>query len=281
MARNEAPARTLPHGDLDARVEYITPEIAKRYLLRKIPGQRQIRPAKVAQYATDMRAGKWALTHQGIAFDSTGRLIDGQHRLAAVVQSGASVDMMVTRGLEGITFVGMDRGLLRAPADNAPEPWMASRAKIAVARMAMMGYEGLNDFRTVPRPTDWQTFDFMESHRQTLEFVAALFRNHRTGIGQAAVQAAFLRAAYHVGHDLLEKCVPALARGILPDETFSGVGALRSFLTSPRRRRGGGGIFQAEVYAKTERALYAVVRGESVYRLHAATEELFPLPDIA
>jgi hypothetical protein len=58
------------------------------------------------------------LTHQGIAFDDAGNLCDGQHRVAAVVESGVSVKMMVTTGMnekqgELFTFDAIDRGALR------------------------------------------------------------------------------------------------------------------------------------------------------------------------
>jgi len=34
-------------------------------------------------FAEAMRRGEWMVTHQGIAFDTQGVLVDGQHRLAA------------------------------------------------------------------------------------------------------------------------------------------------------------------------------------------------------
>ena len=41
--------------------------------------------------ARDMKAGHWRLTHQGIAFDPAGVLIDGQHRLWAIVESDTTL----------------------------------------------------------------------------------------------------------------------------------------------------------------------------------------------
>jgi len=43
-----------------------------------------------------MKAGRWKLTHVGIAFDINNVLQDGQHRLWAVVFSGRTVEMSVT-----------------------------------------------------------------------------------------------------------------------------------------------------------------------------------------
>lgn len=58
--------------------------------------QRPARERAVQRYAQDMKAGKWLLTHQGIAFDVNSHLLDGQNRLWAVIRSGASVWMNVT-----------------------------------------------------------------------------------------------------------------------------------------------------------------------------------------
>jgi hypothetical protein len=60
---------------------------------------RPVSKTRVTQYAKDMKRGHWLLTHQGLAFDTAGNLLDGQHRLWAVIESGATIDMMVTFGL--------------------------------------------------------------------------------------------------------------------------------------------------------------------------------------
>lgn len=57
--------------------------------------QRNPREKAIQKYAADMKAGKWQVTHQGIAFDSNGFLIDGQNRLWAVVRSHTAVWMWV------------------------------------------------------------------------------------------------------------------------------------------------------------------------------------------
>lgn len=46
--------------------------------------------------ARDIKEGHWDSTHQGIAIASDGTLIDGQHRLLAIVEAGKSVKMNVT-----------------------------------------------------------------------------------------------------------------------------------------------------------------------------------------
>lgn len=61
--------------------------------------QRRILDTTVHRYAADMRAGKWALNGEAILFDEDGNLIDGQHRLWAVMKAGIPVHMMITTGV--------------------------------------------------------------------------------------------------------------------------------------------------------------------------------------
>ena len=84
--------------EIKTRFEEIDPALAKKYLARNV-ANRNLREATIESYEIDMRAGNWVPTHQGIAFNDRGDLIDGQHRLSAIARSGVTVKMLVTRGL--------------------------------------------------------------------------------------------------------------------------------------------------------------------------------------
>lgn len=99
----------IPENAGVTSIELITPDAAKE-LLKRNPFNRKINPNKVAHYARQMSIGEWPLTHQGIALDEDDFVIDGQHRLSAVVQSGKSVLMRVTRGIPRNTQWAMDKG---------------------------------------------------------------------------------------------------------------------------------------------------------------------------
>jgi len=86
--------------------------------LSKNTNNRSLSARRVEQYARDMSQGKWKMTHQGIAFDGNGTLVDGQHRLAAVIQSGKPIKMLVSEGVEGDANEFIDRGRARSFADT-------------------------------------------------------------------------------------------------------------------------------------------------------------------
>lgn len=102
----------------------VTPAVAERWL--RVNGRnRPVRKDVVKAYARDMLNKVWAPTHQGVAFNDQNQLIDGQHRLHAIVLSGVTVRMMVTFGLpskiegkEMTTMDAVDRGATRSVADQ-------------------------------------------------------------------------------------------------------------------------------------------------------------------
>lgn len=97
-------------------VEEITPEIAVDYLDRNIENNRTVTNWKVDQYANDMREGNWVETSATIKFDESGNLIDGQHRLLAIVEAELPVRMAVSRGEPADAVHVIDTGQARTPS---------------------------------------------------------------------------------------------------------------------------------------------------------------------
>jgi hypothetical protein len=97
-------------------IQTITPDKAK-VMLRLNKGNRPIRQNHVKKMAEDMKAGAWQITHQGIAFNKNGELIDGQHRLNAIIESGKAVTMAVTTNCECSSFTILDQGIKRSVSD--------------------------------------------------------------------------------------------------------------------------------------------------------------------
>lgn len=82
-------------------IENITPKLAQQYLDKVKSGhQRKLINSRAEAFAREMTAKHWFTHHQGIAFDEHGNLIDGQHRLKAIIISGINVTMLVTRGVQ-------------------------------------------------------------------------------------------------------------------------------------------------------------------------------------
>lgn len=100
-----------------SRVETVTPAKAAKWLELNRINNRTIQKNRVARYARAMREGRWALTHQGVAFDEDGFLCDGQHRLLAVIEADVDVEMLVTRGVSPAEFAVIDTARTRSSGD--------------------------------------------------------------------------------------------------------------------------------------------------------------------
>lgn len=103
--------------DLVTKVERIGPKTATLYLENGAPN-RSINAKVVKRYADAMTKDRWKLTHQGIAFDEQGRLVDGQHRLSAIVASGKTVEILVSRYQTASPMAVLDSGNARSPGDR-------------------------------------------------------------------------------------------------------------------------------------------------------------------
>ena len=84
---------------LDITIDVITPEQAQAYLDNNAK-HRPIKEKKVAEYMAEMEDGTWKLNGKTICFDWNGRLLNGQHRLSAVVRSRVPLTTVVVRGLD-------------------------------------------------------------------------------------------------------------------------------------------------------------------------------------
>lgn len=111
---------------------HITPRIAKTMLSHNT-GNRPLRKAVVQRYTTDMKNGDWQDNGDPIRFDTNGRLIDGQHRLEAVILSDTPIDAWVLRGLKPETQKTMDQAAPRSLAD-----WLKFKGEANVSRLATL-----------------------------------------------------------------------------------------------------------------------------------------------
>ena len=72
---------------MEARIELITPKIAEQYLAKNSNNYSRLYKATVDQYAYEMLNGEWIFNGEAIKFNKSGKLVDGQHRLSAIVKS--------------------------------------------------------------------------------------------------------------------------------------------------------------------------------------------------
>ncbi|MEV1295166.1 hypothetical protein [Pseudonocardia sp. NPDC049635] len=115
----------------------VDPELAKEWLGQNIRN-RPVKWRKVDQYARDIAAGRWQLTGDAIRFDTTGKLIDGQNRLHAVIQADTPIRTFVMWNLDPDAQDAMDSGAARTAGDVLTMTGVPNgQAVAAAARIAM------------------------------------------------------------------------------------------------------------------------------------------------
>jgi hypothetical protein len=101
-----------------ARIVAMTPEKARLILEKCNHRNRGCEDRRVRQYAGDMTNGGWLFTGEAIKVSTEGILLDGQHRLWAVVESGRTQELLVITGLDPKAQEVMDQGVPRSLGDS-------------------------------------------------------------------------------------------------------------------------------------------------------------------
>lgn len=117
----------------------MTPEVADS-LLRGNRYNRAIRKAWVSFLANEIRNGRWKLTSSAIAIAPDGRVLNGQHRLMAIVEAGIPAMVMLALNMPEDGFVAEDRGIGRTVADvTSLEPEFVADVTMLIMMMGRVG----------------------------------------------------------------------------------------------------------------------------------------------
>ena len=110
MAKKEEPA---------SEVMDIGPKLAMDWLSSVPEYQRKVHETQVNKLAMAITRGEWRVNGAAIVFNEKGDLIDGQHRLHAIVKSGKTVQSLVVTGIakDDITFASLGDTLPRRAQD--------------------------------------------------------------------------------------------------------------------------------------------------------------------
>lgn len=91
---------------------FVTRKYAESLLSENFKGNRNINRSHVKELADDMVNGRWVETNDMICINDKGELINGQHRLTAVVESGVPCYFVIATGFPSESFNAMDTGTL-------------------------------------------------------------------------------------------------------------------------------------------------------------------------
>ncbi len=90
---------------------------AAEVLLEMNTDNRPLKEHIIGHYARQMKENKWHETGQPVIVSKSGRLIDGQHRLWAILESGKTVNIHIIFGVDEDAFSFVDIGKPRSAGD--------------------------------------------------------------------------------------------------------------------------------------------------------------------
>jgi len=258
---------------ITVKMEKINPEVAAKYL-DSFKGNRAIRQTHVNYLASQMSAGLWKSTHQGIAFNAGNELVDGHHRMWAVVMSGTEINTMVTRGLAEDDVAFLDVGLVRDTKDAAHydgvevDPIVWPVAKILVRGVTLASPK-------VPFPV---VNGWYQHYKAGID-AAAEYRANCQPMRQkmnSVMTAALARAFYDMERPLLDRFINTLKTGQAENKADMAAVVLRDAWLTGRV----GKAQSSEAYFKMTAALRAFKERRSIKTLQRAEGEAFKLPKL-
>jgi hypothetical protein len=143
-------------------VMLVTPDMASDWLsYRNHPKNRPLSKSVAGKYQADMESGRWALTPEGLIFDTDGYIISGQHRLKAVANSGKTIEFWIFPNEPRDIFDVVDQGYKRTAAHVLRVPHATNVANGARHLAALAD----NDRWGMPRFPKITTPEIVETYR--------------------------------------------------------------------------------------------------------------------
>jgi hypothetical protein len=240
----------------------VSPELAREWLDKYNTSNRPIVKQNVKSIANDIAAGLWREDHpHAIVFDTNGRLIDGQHRLLAIVEAKTPVVMNIIRGASPDLRDFIDTGKSRKMSDRVAinENGRINASIIAMAKYFTAGSSsGTRDLISV-RATAIANADGL--------VWAAHWRDRNVRCITVTPIAAALAKLYVVNKDVATACAASL---LLPDGDVQPMRVLRDFALRNGSRTGGS--MAMEMHARAFSAMKAALEGRNIGALRASQD---------
>jgi hypothetical protein len=265
---------------MKAEIEVISPAQAKELLERNITN-RPINKRQVARYASDMRSERWVNNGQTVVITAKGDLLDGQHRMAAIIAAQKNVAMLVVRGADPQSFVTMDTGRSRNLSDVLHiQGFRHTIATAAGARLAWNYVAGVN---LTYSPTVPVLNEFIARHPYMAE-VSTVLGAHVRNIPKGPLAAVLFLA--NEKRELDEEVANFLEGVVYGTGLWKGDArlTLRNWLTTSRERNNG---VSSKAYLTSDHVFAAITRAwnafgagnnlEKIMKVDAPTRDTLPI----
>lgn len=255
---------------LKSVLKTITPAEARSILKNKNDKNRKLNANTVTIFAREMSKGRWGTTHQGIAFFEDGSLADGQHRLAAIVESGVPIEIMTSYGAKRESGIFMDTGRSRSLSDaikiSDKADWITAR----IIQTAKLCYG-------VTKISADDAILLCENMQESLVFSNEVLKLQAKGVS-TAIRAAVALAHFHGEDELrLMQFADMFYSGVVIENGDTAVIRVRDYLSQGNSQtRFGGSVGRKVDFNKIQNAISKFCRHEPVKLLREVVELPYP-----
>jgi hypothetical protein len=190
-------------SEFGSLIGIVTPQLASELMSLNMENNRNISTTVVKRYAQIMTEGSWYLSDP-IKFTKDGELIDGQHRLTALIKSGTSQVFVCLTGYDKKSAEVLDQGKKRLALDVAKirGVYMTSH-HISIMRMLTMLAEGSSSSSGMHlKLTPSEIVSACDIHIDLLNFCLE-YSNKKSGIKFSPVLSAVALAYPYENHKRL------------------------------------------------------------------------------
>ncbi len=241
--------------DIHTETILVTPDMARAWLARNVVN-RKLSQTYIDKVVWDIQRGRFDYNHESVGFNVRDELIDGQHRLTAVVKAGVPVRLRVSFNVPGGYHSTMNVGRARTAADVLHR----STRDVAICKALIL----------LEAP----------GHRSSASMIELTFLDHERSILwahkalpiQRGVTAA-LAAGFVYAYPTAPQEVGAFAHAFMNfqgSKTTDPVVVLRRYVESPRRASGP----RTHASLAALRCLQAYCEGESIARVLVSEQGL-------
>lgn len=253
----------------------VTPEMAQQFLDTQ-DNNRHVNPKHVREIALNMLKGSWRRSPQPICFDVNGKLIDGQHRMLALIMANLTLPFFVVRNVpvESADHIdcGRPRNILDRLKIGHKELFWISQSDTSIANILSYCWRSM-------MPTQDEKAKWLLQHQEALMWIDSTYTAREHGFRKAAIRAAIMEA-YENGVDqqlLIDLCNimadpgQVAKSGDLAEQNFH---QLRNYLVARAVRFNAGGGENKTVFKIVGQAIYETINGEKLSNLDQT--ERFP-----
>lgn len=147
-------------------IETVTPERA-RLMLEFNKNNRPLIKRHMDFLRSEMENDRWIENGESVKFSTTGELLDGQHRLSSIVETGKTYEMVVVRDLSKEAFKSLDTGRMRTAGDVFSIEGILAANKVAAACREILSLQ--KGLLTRGKISNGELIEYLNENREIIE----------------------------------------------------------------------------------------------------------------